>query len=154
GLGLRIIIEQEELAEKHASDERRLTLDTLERSIVTRLDRLKQQAAQPAAAGTPDAADEIALVAAPQRERVMLPGDDRAASTSLRDPAFASAIDAAEREEFSAERLDRAETLLRAALRSATTREQSLEATLLLARVLGKRNRDQAAEDAYSTLLH
>jgi signal transduction histidine kinase len=152
GLGVRIIVEQEELAEKHASDERRLRLDEAERAIMARLDRLKQQARQPSAPGTPAGGEEIALVAAVREDRLILPGVDGRGSASLREPAFASAVEEAEREEFSG-RLERAETLLRGAARSATTGEQTLEATLLLARVLNRRDRPAAARDAYAALL-
>jgi signal transduction histidine kinase len=154
GLGIRIIVEEEELADKHADDERRLMLAELERSIVARLDQLKHLADQPLTPGTRLPSDEIALAAVVQGERLILPFDDRSAGASLRDPAFASAIDAAEREEFATGRLDRAEVLLHVAAQTATTREQSLAATLLLARVLGKRGRPAAAEDTYVTLLH
>jgi signal transduction histidine kinase len=93
------------------------------------------------------------LVAPVRDERLILPGDERAGRAPLHDSGFTSLLEAAERAEFAAGRLDRAEMLLRDAVRSATSGEQRAEATLSLARVLVKRERPAAADETYASLL-
>ena len=153
GLGIRIIVQQEELADKHAADERRLQLSDFERAVVSRLDRLRQQAVRSfPSASSPDPA--MAFFATVRDNRLILPWDERTADPSLHDPAFVSVVNAAEHEEFVTGHLDRAERLLRTALQPSASTAQIAHATLLLARVLVKRGQADAAEAVYDRLLH
>src|SRR5437867_10024889 len=95
-LGVRIIVQQEELAEKRAADERRLLVSEFERALLTKLEHVRQDSADPS----------ISLVGTVADGRLVLPWERATASETALDPAFQSALTIAEREEFGAERLD------------------------------------------------
>src|SRR5712671_2318248 len=104
GMGVRMIVQQEELAEKHAADERRLRVSDFERDLVTRLDRIRENRSDPAVAIAGTLADG----------RLLLPWDR--ASDGARDIGFREAISSAERAEFGTGRIAVAESRARAAL--------------------------------------
>jgi signal transduction histidine kinase len=141
-LGVRIIVQQEELAEKHAADERRLLVAEFERALLTKLDQLRQDPADPA----------IALAALVSDGRLVLPWE-RTAPDAAADPAFHAMLTLAEREEFGAQRLDRAELAIRSALRVAKAPRDVDQGRLVLARVLVKANRSDEASALHATLL-
>jgi signal transduction histidine kinase len=141
-LGVRIIVQQEELAEKHAADERRLLVGEFERALLTTLEHVRQNAADPS----------VALVGKVTDGRLVLPWE-RPSAAADSDPAFLSALAIAEREEFGAQRLDRAALATRSALRLAKSPHDIDQARLMLARVLVKANRSDEASHLYTSLL-
>ena len=62
-LGVRIIVQQEELAEKHAADERRLQVSEFGRALSSRLEQIRENPRDPA----------VALVATVADGRLVLP---------------------------------------------------------------------------------
>ena len=143
GLGIRIIVQQEELADKHAADQQRLRANEFERALAARLDRIR--------ANPNDLA--VALVATLADGRLILPWDTPSRTDASPDPAFSARIARAEREEFTAGRLDAALTELDAALDVATSEQQRAYARLLRARVLVKAQRALEADREYRVLL-
>jgi signal transduction histidine kinase len=141
-LGVRIIVQQEELAEKHAADARRLQVSEFERALSSRLDQIRQDPRDPA----------IALVATVADGRLILPWDVAPSARETGDPAFQPALFAAEREEFSGRFTD-AERLVRSALRLARTPRDAAQANLVLARIVAKGNRPDGADGIYGVLL-
>ena len=142
GLGVRIIVQQEELAEKHAADERRLLIGEFERALLVRLERVRADPADPARTFTATVSDG----------RLVLPWE-RPIADGAADPGFQSALDHAEQEEFGARRLDRAERAVRDALRLASAPRDIDHARLVLARLLVKTSRPQEAAVVYARLL-
>jgi len=142
-LGVRIIVQQEELAEKHVADQRRLGANEFERALEARLERLRQ-----------DPGDRsVAVVASVDGDHLMLPWDMGRRTNPADESPFSAAIQRAEREEFGAGRLAAAETQLRAAAALARTDQQKAYARLLVARVLAKANRPADADREYRRLL-
>src|SRR5688572_5715509 len=104
-LGVRIIVQQEELAEKHAADERRLQVSEFGRALSSRLEQIRGNPRDPA----------VALVATVADGRLILPWEVSLRAGATGDPAFQPALLAAEREEF-ARRFSEAERLVRSAI--------------------------------------
>ena len=102
-LGLRLIAQDRELAEKRAQDGRQLALAATAQRLTTRLDQLKLQALAGGAAVNPGS-HPIALVASVEGDRLILPWDGASASAAFRreiaaEP-FAAAFSQAEADEF------------------------------------------------------
>src|SRR5262245_48260444 len=96
GLGIRIIVQQGELAEKQAVDQQRLRASEFERALAAQLDHLRADPRDPA----------VALVATIADGNLILPWDVRSRADPTADAAFNSRIARAEREEFGTGRLD------------------------------------------------
>jgi signal transduction histidine kinase len=143
GLGVRIIVQQEELTDKHLADQHRLRVNEFERTLVARLDRIRRDPRDPA----------VALTAAIVNGRLVLPWDARSRSDPAADAAFGAAIAAAEREEFGTGRLDAASAHVDRALTLATSGQQKAYARLLRARILVKAHRLADADGEYRALL-
>ena len=141
-LGVRIIVQQEELAEKHAADERRLQVSDFERALSSRLDQIRRDSRDPA----------IALVATVAEGRLILPWEVAPRAGGTGDPAFQAALLAAEREEL-ARRFIEAERLVRSAIGLARAPRAAAHANLVLARILAKSNRPDDAGRIYRALL-
>jgi signal transduction histidine kinase len=141
-LGVRIIVQQEELAEKHAADERRLQVSEFGRALSSRLEQIRGNPRDPA----------VALVATVADGRLILPWEVSLRAGSTGDPAFQPALLAAEREEF-ARRFGEAERLVRSAIRLARTPPDAAQASLVLARILTKSDRLDDAHEIYAALL-
>jgi signal transduction histidine kinase len=143
GLGVRIIVQQEELADKHVADQQRLRANEFERALATQLDRLRVDPRDPA----------VALVARIVDGRLTLPWDTPSRSDPAPGAAFDARIARAEREEFATRRLDVSLSELDTALGIATSDRQRAYARLLRARVLAKAQRPIEAEGDYRLLL-
>ncbi|HTM04427.1 MAG TPA: ATP-binding protein [Vicinamibacterales bacterium] len=141
GLGVRLIVEQDELAQKRAGDERRLRASDFEHALVTRLEDIRRHPDSPA----------VMFTAVLSDDRLVLPWDGL--YQQLLTPAARQALTAAEREEFAAGRLESAQSQLRTALEAAQIGGDAASLRLALARVLAKQSRRAEAIDQYRTLL-
>lgn len=143
GLGVRIIVQQEELSEKYVADQQRLRISEFERALAAQLDRVRADPQDPA----------VALVATIADDRLILPWDTPSRSDPTADGAFNARIARAEREEFATGRLDVSLSELDAALAIATSDRQRAHARLLRARVYAKARRVRDADGDYRVLL-
>jgi signal transduction histidine kinase len=143
GLGIRIIVQQGELADKQAVDQQRLRASEFERALAAQLDHLRVDHRDPA----------VALVATIANGNLILPWDVRSRTDPAADAASNSRITRAEREEFGTGRLDVSLSELGAALETATSDRQRAYARLLHARVLVKAHRPAEADADYRVLL-
>lgn len=142
GLGVRIIVQQEELADKHAADQQRLRANELERALAAQLDRIRLEPRDPS----------VALVATVVDGRLILPWETTSRTSVAADGRFNEQIARAEREEF-AGRLKGALTELETALQSAGSDGQRAYARLLRARIFAKAQRPRDADSDYRALL-
>jgi len=142
-VGWLTMAQQDELADKHASDERRLRTADLERALVARLEPLRQETADPA----------VALTARLVNAELRLPWEERhtGAPSDLR---VRTAISEAEHAEFVAHQLESAERVLRTASERAAGERDRADLGLRLARVLSKQGRHQEAVREFQRLLH
>jgi signal transduction histidine kinase len=140
GLGIRLILEQDELAQKHAEDERRLHASDFERALVARLDAIRRIPTDPA----------VAIAATLVDGRLVMPWDG--VNRPFVDPRVREAITAAERDEFVG-KLGSAESRLRTALAVSTGTVAQTFLRLPLARVLEKEERHADAAREYRSLL-
>jgi signal transduction histidine kinase len=143
GLGVRIIVQQEELSEKYVADQQRLRISEFERTLAAQLDRVRADPQDPA----------VALVATIADGRLILPWDAPSRTDLTADSAFGRRIARAEREEFGTGRLEVALSELDAALAIATSDRQRAHARLLRARVFAKVRRVRDADGDYRALL-
>jgi hypothetical protein len=141
-LGVRIIVQQEELTDKHVADQTRLRASEFERGLTMRLDRVRL---------VPDDSS-VALVATFADGRLVLPWETPSRITLAGDGPFNTRIARAEREEF-AGRLKASLAELETALESATSDGQRAYARLLRARVFAKAQRPMEAGADYRALL-
>jgi signal transduction histidine kinase len=142
-LGVRIIVQQEELTDKHLADQTRLQANEFERALTARLDRIKLDPRDPA----------VVLTATVVDTRLVLPWDAQSRPDPVGDSAFGRAIRRAEGEEFATGRLDLASAHLDAALALAASDQEKAYARLLRARVFTKANRQVQAVAEYRYLL-
>ena len=142
-LGVRMIAQQEELADKHAADQRRLLANEFERALGSALDRIRLDQRDPA----------VVLVATLADGRLALPWDAPPRNHAPGDTPFGAAIARAEREELVAQQFDLAASQLQAALKMATTDQERAYARLLRARVLVKAQRQRDADAEHRLLL-
>ena len=141
-LGVRIIVQQEELADKHAADQHRLRANELERALAARLDRIRLD---------PDDS-LVALVATVVDSRLILPWETSSRTIVAADARFNERIARVEREEF-AERLKSALAEVEAALNGASSDGQRAYARLLRARIYAKAQRLMESDQDYRVLL-
>ena len=113
GLGVRLIVQQEELADKHAADQQRLRANELERALAAQLDRIRLAPRGP----------EVAMVATVVGGRLIMPWETASRATVVADASFNTQIAQAEREEFAGRlKVALAETTI--ALERSTSDEQ------------------------------
>jgi hypothetical protein len=146
GLSARMLFQERELSEKRAADGRRQLAGQIRQHLLTYLERVTLEAlsGRPAPAAldreTSSAHDALALVAALDGDRLVLPWDDRpqagAPGATAKDLAFADAIRAGEHEEFVARRFDRAADAYGRAVAVAPAPAQQAAARLARARTL------------------
>ena len=141
GLGVRIIVQQDELAEKNNADQQRLRTNEFERALAMQLDRVRVDPRDSA----------VAIVATIVDGRLILPWDVPSRVES--DAPSSTHIARAEREEFTTGRLPVALSELDAALEMATSDPQRARARLIRARVYAKALRPAEADRDYRTLL-
>ncbi|MBI2187621.1 MAG: c-type cytochrome [Acidobacteria bacterium] len=147
-LSLRMLAQERELAEKRLADERRRMAADVRQDLLTRLERLRLQAA-----GTVHA-DPIVLVADAQGDRLLLPWDAQSTGgAALDDPTFSAAAREGEREELVSRRFEAAGAAYRRALGRAHHPAQTAFAQLLLARALARGGHQRAADKLYRTIL-
>src|SRR5215510_10625831 len=143
GVGLGMLAQQDELADKHAADERHLRAAAIERALSARLESLRQRTDDPA----------VAIVATFANTELRLPWEGPVRSAPS-DPAVRTAILDAEREQFAAGQLDRAERLLRRAMERTRTGDDLAYLSLRLGRVLSKQHEQAEALREYHQLLN
>ena len=142
GLGVRIVVQQEELEEKYVADQQRLRASEFERALAAQLDAIRADQDDPA----------VALVATLAGGRLILPWDAFRTDPAA-NPAFSARIARAQREEFATGRFDVSLSELRAALAIATSERERAYARLLRARVQAKAQRPADADRDYRALL-
>ena len=142
GLGVRIIIQQEELADKHAADQQRLRANELDRALAAQLDRIRLEPRDPS----------VALVAMVADGRLILPWETPSRTSLVSNAPFNARIARAEREEF-AGGLKVALAELETALHSANSDGQRAYVRLLRARIFAKAQRPREADEDYRALL-
>jgi signal transduction histidine kinase len=155
-LGLRIVSQERELADKRAAEERRRLANAVRQELLTVLERIRLREASALAAhsgATVWAAPEdpaVALVGWVQGGRLALPWEALRAAAEFRqllgEPPFARKIQQGEREEFG-NQCGEAATDYRAAMAIAHHPAQSGYARLLLARALTKCGRPEEARE-------
>ncbi len=157
-LGVRMIRQERELAEKRRIEERQRRRSQTAQEALARLERLKLQesAALGAGAARPQH-PAVRLVARVENNRLVLPweasGAGRDAQRALAEGEFAARIQAAEREELVSRQLERAAAAYRQALEAARRPAQAGHARLLLARVLTKLGNRAEALTHYKQIL-
>ena len=159
GLSIRMMVQDRELAEKRAADDRRRIASETRQGLLSRLERLRMAAAN--ADGdpqlTPEQRQTIALVARVEHERLVLPWEAAPAlgafSVALDRGRFADLIRLGEREELADRVYEKAVEAYRRALASARAPSHAAFAKLLLARALTHSGRRQEAEALYRSLL-
>jgi signal transduction histidine kinase len=142
-LGVRIIVQQEELTEKHLLDQQRLRANEFERALSSRLARIALDHDDPA----------LVFTAALSGGRLVLPWETPPRGDLAGSAAFGDAVMRAEREEFAAGRLDVAASRLDTALTLAGSGQQRAYMHLLRARVFAKASRHPEADRDYRFLL-
>ena len=142
-LGVRLMVQQEELSEKYRADQRRLQVNEFERALTIRLDRLMLDPSDPA----------IALTATLVNGRLVLPWDIPLPGEPAESSSFASAMTLAEREEFRDRRFDVGLSKLETAAEFARSDRQRAYVQLVRARMLAKANRRADADREYRALL-
>ena len=159
-LSLRMIAQERELAEKRLADERRRIVVDVRQQLRSALDRLRLQAlngAQRHAPAAPEESGGVALVAAFEGNRLVLPWDFQpdaaAAMTALAGAPFATAVRDGERDELVTRRLESAVASYRRALGAARVPAQTALAQLLAARTLEKTRQTGEASLLYRGLL-
>jgi signal transduction histidine kinase len=146
-LTVRMLVQDAELAEKRASDERRRLAADIGQELVARLNRVR---AEPPS-------DAVALVATAHGDRLVLPWDNdpsvAAAARALNDPAFRDALAAGEHDEFVASRFVAAAEAYRAAAKTAASPAQAAFAQLQMARAFTRSGQPDAAQRTYEGLV-
>lgn len=161
-LGLRLAVQEQELARARLSEERRGVARALRQELSSRLDRvaLRQAGAvagDPALLRAAEYGDStVALVAAVSDGRLVLPWeqDDLPATARrlLAEDAFTERLRTAERAEFAGGDAARAAELYREALQAADHPIQAAHARLYLARSLARAGRADGAVVEYEAI--
>ncbi len=160
GLGVRMIRQERELAEKRRSEEASRLATELGNRLLVRLERIKLGEAgawarvEPGQLHARPENPAVVLVAAVAEDRIELPWEPLTGQSGrLQEAAFARRIQEAEQVEFAERRLARAAALYEAARRQARHPIQQAYARLLLARVLSTSGRLDEAYQHYRVLL-
>ncbi len=160
GLGLRMIGQERELADRRGADERTRLAAAVGQKLLVRLERIKLEEAgawsraEPGKLLSRPANSAVALVAKILDGRVVLPTEHPSKSGSqLKEVSFAREFQQGEQAEFAERRFSRAADLYDAAGRHATYPVQQAHARLSLARVLSKSGRTSASDRHFRHLL-
>ena len=162
-LGLRMIGQERELAEKRLADERRLITRQIRQELSTRLDRIRTEeiarlATEPGLFQSRRYADSaVVLVAQLANGSLMLPWESDPRSARARrlfaEPEFAANIEVGERAELQTDRTQEAITAYQQALSVARRDVQQHYARLLLGRTYSKLGREREATLQYRAVL-
>jgi signal transduction histidine kinase/tetratricopeptide (TPR) repeat protein len=161
-LGVRMMSQERELAEKRLADERRRVVEETRQNLLGRLERIKIVEASAFAASQekvtlPGRENSVVLVAPLEEGRLALPWEMNASGEDARhflgSPEFSDQIRRGEAEEFGSKKYGAAAENYQAALAGAHYPVQKAYARLLLARVLMKSGERQRAEKLYRTIL-
>ena len=157
GLASRLFHQDQELAAKHAVDQRRASVDQLRRELSARLEAIKLQEINRLIRSrdenyTPGFRNPaVVLTAAFEGDRLVLPSD---APPPTPSQEFVRHRDEGESLEFMTHDFAGAAAAYRAALASARSRHESGAARLMLARALSKAGDAAGASQQYEALLH
>lgn len=162
-LGVRMIGQERELAEKRLADDRRRAVAQIRQDLLAKLETIKFEELTALAdreAGGPSRSyvnPAVALVALIEDDQVVLPWEAgntvQTARTQLADAAFASLIRQGQRAELRAGDFSSSIELYSRAVEAARYPTQSGYARLLLARALSSAGRDREARAHYRRLL-
>lgn len=162
-LTVRTIGQEKELAQQRMTEERRRVAREIGQHVLVRLEGLKLQEAGALSKGPriPAAPDyvnpQVALICQVEGRRLVLPWEGnqgiKNAGLHLNEPAYASQIRQAEREEFARKNSTAAARLYRQAMNAAEHPIQKEYAKLLLARALAKSSRKAEALVLYREIL-
>ncbi len=142
-LGVQTVVQQEELAVKHAADDRRLRLNEFEKALVTALDRVRDRPHD----------SSVAIVGTLSDNGVVWPWDTVARPSAASSARFEAALADAETAEFSNLGGALAERAAQSAVSAAANAVEKCRARLVLARIFTKAGRGADAEQVYLTLL-
>jgi anti-sigma regulatory factor (Ser/Thr protein kinase) len=159
-LGVRLVIQERELADARLDDERRSVTRQLRSDLASRLERIALHQAGAAAAqpelflARENDDPSVALVARVSDGRLVFPWEHdegpAISRTLLVGGAFGGVLSRAQRAEFALEDVSRAAELYRSALSEAEHPAQAAHARLFLARALAKSGRQPEAAAEYS----
>ena len=162
-LGVRMIGQERELAEKRLADDRRRAVAQIRQDLLAKLETIKLEeltAPTDREAGGPSRSyvnPAVALVALIKDGQLVLPWEAgntvQTARTQLADAAFARLIRQGQRAEFGAREFSSSIELYSRAVEAARHPTQSGYARLLLARALSSAERDREARAQYRRLL-
>ena len=153
GLGLRMIGQERELAEKRRSDDRRLALDRVRQALLARLERIRvEEAGAPGRVLPAGEGRAVALVAWVRDGKLVMPWDAGGGGPRF-SPAFEQALREGERYEFVAGSAAAALPHYQRALRVASGAGERSYARLLRARALEKVGRAEEAAADFRVLL-
>jgi signal transduction histidine kinase len=141
-LGVRLMLQQDQLSEKYRADQVRLQITEFERVLTARLDRAMRDPSDPA----------IALTATMVDGRLILPWDVPVPGEG-ESAAFDGAMTLAEREEFRDGRVDVGLLKLETVAALARSDRQRAYVRLVRARMLAKAHRRPEADREYRALL-
>lgn len=156
-LGVRMIRQERELAEKRRDEEQQRQVLLVRQELLNRLERIKLEALSALAAGRDYQHPATVLVARVEGDRIVLPWEAGRSREEFRravsEPGFARDIREGEREELIERRFPEAAARYREALRLARKPAQRAYARLLLARALVKADNHSDAAAHYRELL-
>ncbi|HEX4946493.1 MAG TPA: ATP-binding protein [Blastocatellia bacterium] len=159
-LGLRLLSQERELAEKRWADERQRLARDLRLELWQRLEQIKEQELRSRAHQTEAAHDEnpaVVFLATIEQQRLQLPWQTNPQASDfqrlLSEGAFARLLQQGEQQELTVQQFDKASECYRQAQRLASHPAQRVYATLLLARTLSKAHHEREAEQHYRTIL-
>ena len=162
-ISLRMIGQERELSEKRVADDQRRLVSQIRQELLARLERIKLQEVSALATleGKPQAASyqnqSVILVSPVENNRLVLPWEAFHGAEQfqqlLGEAKFSAQIQHGESDELVGKQFSRAAELYRSAMNQARHPSQSAYAQLLLARVLGKSGRHDAAVALYAKIL-
>jgi signal transduction histidine kinase len=162
-IGLRMISQERELAEKRLADERRRVVSDLRQQLLARLEQIKLEALTGLPAGHAERLlagrrrnFPVALVARLSEGRPVLPWDSgvgRKARQLLGDADFARKVRLGEQQEFGGRDLGKAASFYDQAQRACHDSIQVAYARLLMARVWAAAGEKRKAENLYGKVL-
>ena len=157
-LTLRMLVQDRELAEKRAADERRRLAADIRQELLSRVEqiRLTARSASDSASGNVEP-QEVALLARVEAGRLVLPweadAEARSAASAPEEPRFQEAIAAGEQHEFVGGRFDEAAAAYGRAVHIGRLRVQKATAQHFSARALTKGGHAREADRAYRAML-
>jgi signal transduction histidine kinase/tetratricopeptide (TPR) repeat protein len=153
-LGVRMIVQEEQLRVQRAEEERQRRLDRVEQELLSRLERLKLDPAVTSYLRPPET---VVLVCRVRDERLFLPWDVNPDAQNFREwigsAPFAGLMQQAAHEEHVTGKLDTAVRFYRQALTSASQPAAQVYARLSLARALIKMDQREQGFAEYGRIL-